>query len=137
MKQMINAEVRRRGLEDDVKLGHGGIREVEFIAQCFQLIRGGRDRGLQQRELLAVLRECAVLGYLPAAMAEELTSAYLFLRDSEHAIQGYQDRQSQKLPTDDRHREALWAERRYLSDGTRLDQPKGIPSERTGSYGLY
>ena len=52
MKQMITAEVRRRGLQSDVKLGHGGIREVEFIAQCFQLIRGGRDLGLQQRELL-------------------------------------------------------------------------------------
>ena len=54
--------VRRRGLQDNVKLGHGGIREVEFIAQCFQLIRGGRDLGLQQRELLAVLDECVELG---------------------------------------------------------------------------
>ena len=58
MKQMINTEVRRRGLQDNVKLGHGGIREVEFIAQCFQLIRGGRELGLQQRELLPVLDEC-------------------------------------------------------------------------------
>ena len=65
MKQMITSEVRRRGLQSDVKLGHGGIREVEFIAQCFQLIRGGRDLGLQQRELLPVLDECAVLGCLP------------------------------------------------------------------------
>ena len=66
MKQMISTEVRRRGLQDNVKLGHGGIREVEFIAQCFQLIRGGRDLGLQQRELLQVLQECVVLGCLPA-----------------------------------------------------------------------
>ena len=65
MKQMITAEVRRRGLQDNVKLGHGGIREVEFIAQCFQLIRGGRDLGLQQRELLPVLQECVESG-LPA-----------------------------------------------------------------------
>ncbi|MDH3992639.1 MAG: bifunctional glutamine synthetase adenylyltransferase/deadenyltransferase, partial [Gammaproteobacteria bacterium] len=57
MKQMITTEVRRRGLQNNVKLGHGGIREVEFIAQCFQLIRGGRDLGLQQRELLQVLQE--------------------------------------------------------------------------------
>jgi glutamate-ammonia-ligase adenylyltransferase len=107
MKQMINTEVRRRGLQDDVKLGHGGIREVEFIAQCFQLIRGGRDRGLQQRELLAVLEECAVLGCLPPAATAELARAYLFLRDSEHAIQGYQDRQSQALPAEDRARLAM------------------------------
>ena len=107
MKQMISAEVRRRGLQDNVKLGHGGIREVEFIAQCFQLIRGGRDLGLQQRELLPVLRECAELGCLPAQAVAELRSAYLFLRDSEHAIQGYQDKQTQALPRDDLARQAM------------------------------
>jgi len=100
MKSMINSEVRRRKLQGDVKLGHGGIREVEFIAQCFQLIRGGRDRGLQRRELLPVLQECAALDCLPAAAVAELTSAYLFLRDSEHAIQGYLDKQTQALPID-------------------------------------
>jgi glutamate-ammonia-ligase adenylyltransferase len=98
MKQMINTEVQRRGLENNVKLGHGGIREVEFIAQCFQLIRGGRDLGLQQRELLPVLEECVALGCLPQQAVTELRTAYLFLRDSEHAIQGYQDKQSQELP---------------------------------------
>ncbi len=100
MKQMITAEVRRRGLQDNVKLGHGGIREVEFIAQCFQLIRGGRDLGLQQRELLLVLEECVSLGCLPREVVDELRAAYLFLRDSEHAIQGYQDKQTQELPGD-------------------------------------
>jgi glutamate-ammonia-ligase adenylyltransferase len=100
MKQMISSEVRRRGLQDNVKLGHGGIREVEFIAQCFQLIRGGRDLGLQQRELLAVLHECETLGCLPAEAVAELRAAYLFLRDSEHAIQGYRDKQTQDLPVD-------------------------------------
>ena len=98
MKQMISAEVRRRGLQDNVKLGHGGIREVEFIAQCFQLIRGGRDFGLQQRQLLQVLEECVSLGCLPRHVVDELRAAYLFLRDSEHAIQGYQDKQTQELP---------------------------------------
>jgi [glutamine synthetase] adenylyltransferase / [glutamine synthetase]-adenylyl-L-tyrosine phosphorylase len=107
MKQMINTEVRRRGLQDNVKLGHGGIREVEFIAQCFQLIRGGRDLGLQQRELLVVLAECVELGCLPAAAVVELRTAYLFLRDSEHAIQGYQDKQSQELPVLDLPRAAM------------------------------
>ncbi|MBP6723878.1 MAG: bifunctional [glutamate--ammonia ligase]-adenylyl-L-tyrosine phosphorylase/[glutamate--ammonia-ligase] adenylyltransferase [Halioglobus sp.] len=109
MKQMISAEVRRRGLQDNVKLGHGGIREVEFIAQCFQLIRGGRDLGLQQRELLAVLQECAQLGCLPADAVTGLSTAYLFLRDSEHAIQGYQDKQTQTLPREDLARQALAA----------------------------
>jgi glutamate-ammonia-ligase adenylyltransferase len=107
MKQMISAEVRRRGLQDNVKLGHGGIREVEFIAQCFQLIRGGRDLGLQQRELLPVLEECVSLGCLPRGAVDQLRSAYLFLRDSEHAIQGYQDRQTQELPVDVAAREAM------------------------------
>lgn len=107
MKQGINAEVRRRGLTDNVKLGHGGIREVEFIAQCLQLIRGGRDLGLQQRELLPVLSECAELGCLPAAAVAELRAAYLFLRDSEHVIQGYADQQSQTLPSTKEHRLAM------------------------------
>lgn len=107
MKQMISSEVRRRGLESDVKLGHGGIREVEFIAQCFQLIRGGRDLGLQQRELLPVLAECAELGCLPRSAVDELCAAYLFLRDSEHAIQGYRDQQSQALPQEPEHQAAM------------------------------
>lgn len=107
MKAMINSEVRRRKLHGDVKLGHGGIREIEFIAQCFQLIRGGRDLGLQRRELLPVLQECAALDCLPAAVVDELTNAYLFLRDSEHAIQGYQDKQTQALPTDELPRQAM------------------------------
>ena len=107
MKAMVNAEVRRRGMENDVKLGRGGIREVEFIAQCFQLIRGGRSRPLRQRELLRVLEALVEEGCLPAAAAEELRAAYLFLRDVEHAIQGYDDRQSQQLPDDAAARAAL------------------------------
>jgi len=107
MKEMINAEMRRRGLQDDVKLGPGGIREVEFIAQCFQLIRGGRSSALRQRELLKVLDALVEEGCLPAAAAQELTTAYLFLRDTEHALQGYEDKQTQKLPTAVAAREAL------------------------------
>ncbi|MEM9254514.1 MAG: bifunctional [glutamate--ammonia ligase]-adenylyl-L-tyrosine phosphorylase/[glutamate--ammonia-ligase] adenylyltransferase [Pseudomonadota bacterium] len=107
MKEMIAAEVRRKGLEDNIKLGPGGIREVEFIAQCFQLIRGGRDHGLQQPQLLPALAECARLGCLPHHAVDELRSAYLFLRDSEHALQGYLDRQTQTLPKDDLGRLSL------------------------------
>lgn len=107
MKRLIVAEVRRRGLEANVKLGSGGIREIEFIAQCFQLIRGGRDLALQQRELLSVLDECAALACLPAAHVEELRAAYLFLRDVEHALQAWEDRQTQELPAEAIPRAAL------------------------------
>ena len=101
MKAMINAEVRRRGLEMNVKLGPGGIREVEFIVQAFQLIRGGQDDQLQTRELLKVLDILAADGYLPAGACDELKKAYVFLRDSEHAIQALNDEQTQQLPVDD------------------------------------
>jgi len=107
MKEMISAEVRRRGLQEDVKLGPGGIREVEFIAQCFQLIRGGRSSALRRRELLPVLDALAEEGCLPPGAVAELKAAYLFLRDTEHAIQGYEDRQTQSLPAASDARAAL------------------------------
>jgi glutamate-ammonia-ligase adenylyltransferase len=107
MKSMIEGEVRRRGLQGDVKLGPGGIREVEFIAQCFQLIRGGRCRALQQRELLPVLDACGEEACLPLTAVTELQQAYLFLRDVEHAIQGYDDKQSQQLPSTPEAQSAL------------------------------
>ena len=100
MKAMINAEVRRRGLTNNVKLGPGGIREVEFIVQAFQLIRGGQEKHLQIRELADVLDILAAEGYLPSGATEELKSAYFFLRDTEHAIQSLRDEQTQELPTD-------------------------------------
>jgi glutamate-ammonia-ligase adenylyltransferase len=98
MKAMINREVKRKNLENNIKLGRGGIREVEFIAQAFQLIRGGRDNDLQQRELLPVLALLAEKSLLPEAASNELEEAYLFLRNVEHAIQAYDDRQTQLLP---------------------------------------
>ncbi len=100
MKQMIRQEVTRRGLQGDVKLGAGGIREVEFIAQCFQLIRGGREVALQQRSLLAILSELAERKYLSVEAVENLTKAYYFLRNTEHALQAFDDRQTQALPVD-------------------------------------
>lgn len=110
MKAMINAEVRRRGLQMNVKLGPGGIREIEFIVQAFQLIRGGQDVQLQTRELMKVLDILAGDGYLPAIACEELKHAYLFLRDSEHAIQALNDEQTQQLPEDDINQNRIaWA----------------------------
>lgn len=107
MKAMIQRDVQRRGLSENIKLGPGGIREIEFIAQCFQLIRGGRERVLQERNLQLVLNTLAELGYLPGPVVDELQAAYVFLRDTEHAIQGYLDKQTQDLPTADAPRAAL------------------------------
>lgn len=100
MKSLITREVARRGQQGDVKLDAGGIREVEFIAQSFQLIRGGREPRLQERALLPVLATLAELGQLPAKAVSELREAYLFLRATEHALQGWDDAQTQALPQD-------------------------------------
>jgi glutamate-ammonia-ligase adenylyltransferase len=98
MKQLIQQEVRRKGMAENIKLGSGGIREVEFIAQAFQLIHGGRDLSLQQRPLLKVLSTLEGQGYLPPAVISELREGYEFLRYTEHAIQAIADRQTQMLP---------------------------------------
>ena len=98
MKQLIQQEVRRKGMAENIKLGAGGIREVEFIAQAFQLIHGGRDLSLQQRPLFKVLRTLEGQGYLPSAVTDELREGYEFLRHTEHAIQAIADRQTQMLP---------------------------------------
>jgi glutamate-ammonia-ligase adenylyltransferase len=101
MKALIQREVSRIGKQDDVKLGAGGIREIEFIGQTFQLIRGGRELQLQERSLLRVLDTLAERDYMPAAAVRELKAAYVFLRNTEHAIQGQRDQQTQALPQDE------------------------------------
>lgn len=101
MKAMIHREVQRRGKTTDVKLGSGGIREIEFIVQSFQLIRGGREPRLQQRALLTVLDVLGELGCLPATAVHELHAAYVFLRNTEHALQAREDQQTQALPDDE------------------------------------
>lgn len=98
MKRLINREVKRKGISTDVKLGAGGIREIEFIVQIFQLIRGGRDPRLQARRLLQLLPLLEEQRFLPDGMSEILSQAYIFLRNTEHALQGYQDQQTQSLP---------------------------------------
>ncbi len=107
MKQLIQQEVRRKGMAANIKLGAGGIREVEFIAQAFQLIHGGRDLSLQQRALLKVLATLAEQGYLPPPAVDELREGYCFLRYLEHALQAVGDRQTQMLPDDALERERV------------------------------
>ena len=96
----IRAEVARRELADHIKLGPGGIREIEFIAQAFQLIRGGRDAGLQVRPTLRVLALLAERRILPEDAAEQLSEAYVFLRELEHRLQYLDDAQTHTLPRD-------------------------------------
>ena len=100
----IREEVAKRELSDQIKLGPGGIREIEFIAQVFQLARGGRDPALQIRPTLAVLALLAQKKLLPAAAFEELSGAYVFLRRLEHRLQYLDDAQTHELPegTEDR-----------------------------------
>ncbi len=100
MKRMIAREVRRKGMEDNIKLGDGGIREIEFIAQAFQLIRGGRDLNLRTRELRQVFVALIENDLMPVTAVDELRHAYQFLRNVEHAVQGIRDQQTQMLPTD-------------------------------------
>ncbi|MGJ7460566.1 bifunctional [glutamate--ammonia ligase]-adenylyl-L-tyrosine phosphorylase/[glutamate--ammonia-ligase] adenylyltransferase [Halomonas sp. MA07-2] len=107
LKAMINREVRRKGMEGNIKLGPGGIREVEFVVQAFQLIRGGRDTELQVTSLKTALERLPALGLLPAEVVDELTPDYAFLRDLEHALQALEDRQTQSLPDDDLDRERV------------------------------
>jgi glutamate-ammonia-ligase adenylyltransferase len=95
----IRADVARRELADDVKLGPGGIREIEFIAQAFQLIRGGRDADLRLRPTLAVLEMLAAKRLLARAAAAELAAAYVFLRRLEHRLQYLEDQQTHALPS--------------------------------------
>ncbi len=100
MKQLIMQEVLRRGLEDNIKLGRGGIREIEFTGQLFQLIRGGREAPLREHAIIPVLRHLARMKYLQPAESEALISAYEFLRSTENHLQEYGDQQTHELPTD-------------------------------------
>ncbi len=107
MKEMIEREVLRKGIGHNIKLGSGGIREVEFIAQVFQLIRGGRDINLQCRGLLEVLEVIRTEQLMPGKVVDELRDAYIFLRNLEHAVQGLGDKQTQQIPTDELSRERI------------------------------
>ena len=107
LKVQIMREVARRDMHDNIKLGPGGIREIEFIAQVFQLIRGGQDRELQVRATLQVLACLAKKGLLPQQTVDELGAAYGFLRNLEHRLQYLQDAQTQMLPADDENRERV------------------------------
>ncbi|MEM9057979.1 MAG: bifunctional [glutamate--ammonia ligase]-adenylyl-L-tyrosine phosphorylase/[glutamate--ammonia-ligase] adenylyltransferase, partial [Pseudomonadota bacterium] len=98
MKQRIAREVQTSDSRDDVKLGAGGIREVEFVVQSYQLLRGGRDEALRSPRLAAVLPLLESRGCLSAAACAELADAYAFLRRTENRLQAWDDQQTHALP---------------------------------------
>ncbi len=115
----IRQEVTRRDMADNIKLGPGGIREVEFIAQLFQLIRGGREAALRIQPTLEVLSLLGERALLPSAAVADLVQAYRFLRRLEHRLQYLDDQQTQSLPRSDEDR-TLIAQAMGLPDWTGL-----------------
>lgn len=107
LKTKIEVELQRRDRGDNIKLGAGGIREIEFIAQAFQLIRGGQQKVLQERSILTVLDRLGELGLLERETAKFLRDAYLFLRTIENRLQQYEDMRIHDLPTDPERRSIL------------------------------
>ena len=101
MKAMIEQQLKRRSLQGNIKLGKGGIREIEFIGQTFQLIRGGRDSRLQSRSIVTVLQTLAEAEILQARDVERLLTAYRYLRTLENRLQIERDQQVHSLPTDE------------------------------------
>src|SRR5699024_5622210 len=101
MKLLIEREVRQQGLFDDIKLGAGGIREIEFIVQVHQLVHDGQQESLQQSHLLQTLPQLAKQQLLSQQDMMALRQAYVFLRRMEHCLQAFRDEQTQQLPQED------------------------------------
>lgn len=101
MKSMIERELKQAATQRDIKLGWGGIREIEFLIQSHQLIRGGRDKQLQTQSLYSAMDALQTCGVLEAEVVNQLTDAYRFFRNVEHRLQMVADRQTQLLPDED------------------------------------
>ncbi len=101
MKTMIAAQVTRKGMKNNIKLGRGGIREIEFIGQTFQLLRGGREPALRVRSIVAALGLLAQKNYLSAEDSSGLVHAYWLLRKLENRLQMQRDQQTHSLPDDE------------------------------------
>ena len=130
LRERIRMDWQRRALArtgvdttHNIKLGDGGIREIEFVVQLNQLIRGGRMPSLQQRNLLAALRKQEAAGVIDSEEAEGLRAAYTFLRRVEHMLQYREDEQTHLLPRDDNQRlglaRAMGLERNEFEDQLR------------------
>jgi glutamate-ammonia-ligase adenylyltransferase len=129
MKQKINLEIRRKGMQNDIKLGRGGIREIEFFAQVFQLIRGGVVSTFQERSLLKVLAILAQAGTIPRSVFYELSQAYQFYRILENRLQQVADQQTHRLPGDGPERRRLARSLGFADEDqfeTRLQEHRNI-----------
>lgn len=107
LKSQIQRDVNRKDQNNNIKLGRGGIREIEFIVQAFQLMRGGQDLSLQIRPTLDVLNLLAEKGLIPKENANELRNAYIFLRTLEHRLQYYENAQTHDLPKNEMHQAVI------------------------------
>ena len=107
LKVSIERELHRKGMEYNIKLGPGGIREIEFIGQAFQLIRGGREPALQVRPIQPVLAALAAGGHLTPQAVADLQTAYVFLRRTENRLQMSADRQTHRLPSEPQEQRVL------------------------------
>ena len=107
MKSMIEQEGRAAANRENIKLGPGGIREIEFIVQTLQLVRGGTDRALRQRSLMPALEQLGREQLMPEATVKELAGAYEFLRDVENRLQMIADKQTHELPEGEENRARL------------------------------
>ena len=125
----IRADATKRNRLDDIKVGVGGIREIEFVAQLFQLIRGGREPALQTRSTRKALSQLGALHIFTDARIAALQAAYIFLRNLEHRLQFLDDQQTQTLPANDDDRQRI-AEAMNFTDWTafltELDRHRAI-----------
>ncbi len=129
MKSMIEQEGRAAENRENIKLGPGGIREIEFIVQTLQLVRGGQVRPLRERSLLTALHALGEEGLMPVDTVQELTTAYCFLRDLENRLQAIADRQTHELPASDLNRARLCLAMHAASWDelyTRLDRHRAV-----------
>jgi len=104
MKHLIERQLGSGGVEDDVKLGRGGIREIEFLVQNFQLIRGGREQRFRTQSLYQAVEVLVEQELMDKRNVERMIAAYRFLRNTEHRLQMVADRQTQTLPSDETER---------------------------------
>jgi glutamate-ammonia-ligase adenylyltransferase len=98
MHANVHEDARRKDRMDDIKRGPGGIREIEFLAQCFQILRGGREPSLQTPSLDRALEQIAVLGLMSPEAVVTVRQDYVFLRRLENRIQALRDQQTHRLP---------------------------------------
>ena len=118
MKLKINKDVEQKGkTHRDVKLGYGGIREIEFVIQALQLSYAGRDRALREKNALKALHMLSQKGLITYQEHADLAKAYVFLRTVEHRIQILDDLQTQTIPTDEHDLRSLARRTGYLENG--------------------